>query len=223
MSIFVGGVVTENINGKRKEHDVYETEPAAIEAYINLLKDNHRTKQLFFNDGGSILDVGCGDGRWLHAFQQQHTYEIAVGVDIRDLRHQDSPFVFIRANFIDKLAVTGKFKVIAGNPPYKFAEAFLERSFELVDKQRGVVSFLLPLSILGSHRRYTRFFNTGFPISRICVYNTRVSFSEDGKTYPGREYAQFEWIFNGGVCLTSNEAAHFYSINPIEHLIYTRT
>lgn len=231
---FIGGVGidTDKVMKPRSPSDFYPTEQALITEYVS----NH----LFFNGKVNyILDMGAGDGRWGSTIKQQIlnsrerfpdvTVPLLYGLDIRDL---PKPELFDRwfvgeeqgnvYKIIPKIPPEHNFQMIVSNPPYSIAEDFLDVALDLVNRDSGMIIFLLSLNWLASEKRYNRFYRNGAPISRLTICNTRPSFSENGKTYPGREFGIFEWHFMNGYCSDSVVYSSLYDYPSINHLTYKR-
>lgn len=144
------------------------------------------------------------------------------------------------------------FSVCMGNPPYRIAEDWLECILTVMDSHNSIISLLLATNWATGERRYKDLYSKGCPIARMLFYNTRPAFQQkkqpakltrkggkipnpkagelmfdkDGEpimsTYPGRDYAQFEWRFSYGSAMASLEATLRYRFNPIDHIVYER-
>lgn len=81
-------------------------------------------------------------------------------------------------------------QLVIGNPPYKHAQEFVERSIFEVSEYGGVVAYLLRLAFLESRKRKP-FFDK-HPPAHVIVLSERPSFTTNGKT-DGCAYGFFIW------------------------------
>jgi len=226
---YIGGVSIDTIEEMKERHpaDFYPTEQALIDAYLKNT-DVTQNKQII-----TVADLGAGDGRWGRSVKNwSNNRPIPVpcalaGIDIRDLPKPDG-FDFWQSgeqgsiyNFLN--ICNSRFDLIIGNPPFSILDDWLEVCFEIVNKNKGMISLLLSLNILSGIKRYKKYYNNEFPLSRLVVCSTRPSFSENGKTYPGREYGIFEWRFSNGKCLNSGDTYDRNGLDPIDFLTYERS
>lgn len=230
---YIGDILvdTEKKMRPRQPADFYPTEQALIDAYVQ--------NKLFFNGTVKyILDLGAGDGRWGRTIKQQilnsrerfpdTPIPNLYGNDIRPLPKPelfDNWFSGENGNIykiISKVPPYDNFEIIVSNPPYSIGEDFLDVARDLINRDSGVIIFLLPLNWLASLQRYKNFYTNGLPISHLTVCNTRPSFTDDGKTYPGKEFGLFHWYFQNGYCLDSQDFSKAYDMPSIDHLVYSR-
>jgi hypothetical protein len=227
---YIGGVSIDTDKEMKQRHkqDFYPTEQALIDAYLkksnfyNCLRQGVKDFSSEELEKRCVADFGAGDGRWGIAVKNKYPYVNLVGNDIRNLPRPEGfnewtpEFDFINHKWFGSTP-----DLIVGNPPYSILEAWLEKCFEIVNKDWGVVSLLLSINALSGLKRYKKFYSNGFPISKLWVCSTRPSFTENGKTYPGREYAIFEWWFSDNYCLTSEDLGD-RCILPIDFIVYDR-
>lgn len=118
---------------ERQHEDYYATEPAATDWLCRL--------ESFV---GPILEPSCGEG---HISKQlmQHGYEV-VSRDIVDRGFG------VQADFlsIDNLSWDGD---IVTNPPYKFAQEFVEKALSIIPNGRKVAMFLKLTFLEGKARK----------------------------------------------------------------------
>lgn len=171
---------------KRREYDFYPTPIEVCRASLQiLLKD-------WMPD--FILDPGAGDGVWGKAFREFNLSSYLVGVELRDVQKPLEYDSWYNKDF-SKFSHHLKFDLVMGNPPYKYAEEFLDKSLELLE-DNGYILFLLRLSFLEGISRYNKYYNGNIrPNIRpkeVWVSNRRVSFSNDGKS-SADAYGVFIW------------------------------
>lgn len=170
---------------KRKEFDFYPTP-------IELCKVAVRKLDLYVPHI-TILDPGAGNGVWGKAIREVYPeFSITIGgVEIRDVGKPDSYTNWY--NNIDFLTWNPNYKydLIVGNPPYKYAEEFLDKSFELL-KDNGQILFLYRLTFLESLGRYKKYFSGTLAPEKVYVSTRRISFSGNKKS-SSDAYALFYW------------------------------
>lgn len=142
----------------------------------------------------TILEPSCGAGTFMKAAAGVWPKASIMGLEIdRDLAHQARQVGF-RVKRCDSLAVDraklGKFDLVLGNPPYRYAERFVRRFRRCVEPSGGLV-YLLRLNFLGGQKRYERLWSQWAP-RRVYVLPKRPGFKGDGKT-DMTEYGVFWW------------------------------
>nr|DAN12992.1 MAG TPA: adenine-specific methyltransferase [Caudoviricetes sp.] len=161
-------------DGERQREDYYATEPKATEWLCRLEQFE-----------GRILEPSCGEG---------HISEVlkAAGYEVvsRDLIDRGYGEV---ADFlaIDNLAWDGN---IVTNPPYRYAQEFVEKALSIIPEGKKVAMFLKLTFLEGKARRHL--FRTIPPIrvwcssSRLkCAMNGNFSSTDSGAL----AYAWFVW------------------------------
>jgi hypothetical protein len=148
-----------------------------------------------------VLDIGVGDGRWLHAAKTVWSGLPIHGTGV-DVRTEDEAQPFTFQNGTDEFVHDDyrewtpekNFSMVLGNIPYRHAEALLRKAFAELDTD-GVIGQLLLLNFLGSQRRMKGFFKE-FPLHTVYVLGKRPSFRNNKQGKKGtdaREYAFFVW------------------------------
>jgi hypothetical protein len=203
----IGGttVETDKPFKERSKADFYPTEQALIDTYVK------KTRFIVLeNEQTVIADLGAGDGRWGLAVKKKYPKSTLFGTDIRDL-----PIVWgfdsWRVGYplgdiynLHNLFEDEFIDVIVGNPPYNIAFDWFKICLANINKSNGEIHLLLPLSWLAGEKRYKEIYSQKM-MPDVTICSTRPSFSEDGKTYPSREYGLFKWEFRGGFCITSGQ------------------
>lgn len=158
----------------RADKDYYATEPAATEW---LCKIEHF--------GGPILEPSCGEGHISRQLQKAG-YEVVS----RDLADRGFGEV---ADFLSPENKEWAGDIVT-NPPYSFAQEFVEKSLAIIPEGRKVAMFL-KLTFLEGKRR-ARLFETTPPI-RIWVSHSRLKCAMNGDfehtVGSATAYAWFIW------------------------------
>lgn len=168
---------------KRRDYDDYPTLIELCRAALTLLPDSFVPKV--------ILDPGAGTGVWGKAALEKWSAEV-WGIELRDLPNPGY-YAWIKADY---LGTTPKnffgdfFDLVAGNPPYKYAEAFIRKGLSEL-KEGGYLLFLLRLSFLEGQARYRGLFYE-YPLKSVVVSPRRVSFSGNKKSNE-TAYAVYLW------------------------------
>lgn len=146
----------------------------------------------------TILDPGAGNGVWGKAFSENLGIENHLyGVDIRDIDREDLIYknyswYYGNTDYLTDCEDLGSyFDLIMGNPPYKYAEEFVRKSWDLLDDD-GYIVFLLRLAFLEGQRRHSNFYTKGFKPDRVLVLPRRPSFTGNRKT-DATAYAIYIW------------------------------
>lgn len=158
----------------RADNDYYATEPAATDWLCRIEKFN-----------GPILEPSCGEGHMSEVLKR-HGYHV-VSRDLADRGYGEV------ADFLssDNTAWQGD---IVTNPPYAFAQEFVEKSLSIIPDGAKVAMFL-KLTFLEGKRRASLFKIT--PPLRIWVSRSRLKCAKNGdfENSPGSAtaYAWFVW------------------------------
>lgn len=139
----------------------------------------------------SILDPGAGTGPWGRVARERWTTATIEGVEVNAERPQAVGYsTWHHADFLSWQAPANSYDLVIGNPPYKFAEAFVRRSLELTQPD-GYVLFLLRLAFLEGQARGATLWRQ-IPPQQVAVCSARPSFTGDGNT-DATAYALFLW------------------------------
>ncbi len=175
---------------KRQEDDYYPTPiELARSAILTMLPKEFIPK--FVND------PGAGNGVWTKALKEIYPTVDVFGCDTRDTLPENfndySAWAMGKyGNYLDQnySIFNEPYDLIFGNPPFKFAEEFIDKSFELV-KDGGYILFLFRLAFLESKRRYDKYWNNIKP-KEVSVLVNRISFTGDKKS-DDTAYAMYLW------------------------------
>jgi hypothetical protein len=160
--------------GEREKDDYYATEPKATEWLLRLETFN-----------GPILEPSCGEGHISEALIRGG-YQVVS----RDLINRGYGEV---ADFlsIDNTEWNGD---IITNPPYKYAQEFVEKALQIIPDGHKVAMFLKVQYLEGKRRR--KMFDT-MPPKRIWVSSSRLKCAINGDfdnmTSSAAAYAWFVW------------------------------
>ena len=159
---------------ERADKDYYATEPAATEFLCQLE---------YFT--GPILEPSCGEGH-ISEVLKHHGYEV-VSRDLADRGYGEV------ADFLspDNTKWDGD---IVTNPPYAFAQEFVEKALQIIPEDCKVAMFL-KLTFLEGKKRAALFGST--PPIRVWVSRSRLKCAKNGdfEHAPGSAtcYAWFVW------------------------------
>lgn len=165
---------SNHADGERQRDDYYATEPKATEWLCRLEQFD-----------GRILEPSCGEGHMSEVLKE-------AGYDVvsRDLVDRGYGEV---ADFlaIDNVGFDGN---IVTNPPYKFAQKFVEKALSIIPKGKKVAMFLKLTFLEGKARR--ALFKSS-PPCRIWVSSSRLKCAMNGdfNAFEGSAtaYALFVW------------------------------
>ena len=174
-------ITTDKTLRPRDPWDHYPTQIELCRAAINLLPERWPAFR--------ILDPGCGAGPWGTAARERWQGAFIHGVDIHT---QGYPVAYSQIDEEDFLmaSLDANYDLIVGNPPYRYAEEFVRKSYELL-VPNGAMIFLLRLNFLASRKRATGLFSDIRP-KKVYVLATRPSFTGDNKS-DDNEYGLFLW------------------------------
>lgn len=170
---------------ERAPNDLYRTEPTLIHAVMD---------RFALPTAQTVLDPGAGDGRW-GAIASGYCYPFdLVGVE---LTAECKPSAFTgwypETDYLGWSWPQGcSFDMIVGNPPYRHAEAFIRKSWDLLTP-RGRMIFLLPLDFMASEVRYRGLWEE-IPPAEVAVCSCRPSFYGGGTN--GTSYGIYVWDKN---------------------------
>jgi hypothetical protein len=140
-----------------------------------------------------ILDPGAGTGVWGHAARERWPFAQIYGLELNKRQAVSYPDAYTRYDYGNFLTARREsdvaFDLVIGNPPYKFALEFIEKSLDWLCAG-GSLLFLLRLAFLESQERYPFFCRC--PPRRVWVLSRRPSFTGDGQT-DATAYALYLW------------------------------
>ena len=173
-SIFRNLGASNHSGTERQAEDYYATAPLAAELLLEVEPDLN-----------NIWECACGEGHLAKVFDSVGKLGKATDLinrgygDVEDFLHNSEPYP------------NGD---IVTNPPYKYAQQFVEHALNIVDKGRYVCMFLKVLFLEGKARK--ELFNK-FPPKVIYVSSSRINCARNGDfaTYTSSAiaYAWFVW------------------------------
>lgn len=148
---------TNHSDGERQMDDYYATEPAAAEWLLELESFNHY-----------VWEPACGEGHLSEVFVQKG-YNV-LSTDLVDRGYGTGGVDFFKCTEkTDKDIVT--------NPPYKYAQEFVEHALELVTDGCKVCMFL-KLTFLEGKKRKKLF--EKYPPKVVYVSSSRLQCAKNG-------------------------------------------
>ncbi|MDR1090108.1 MAG: hypothetical protein LBL79_03455 [Prevotella sp.] len=155
---------TSHSKGERECNDYYATEPKAVELLLNIEDFNN-----------NILEPACGEGA-ISEVLVKHGYN----VQSYDLIDRDYGI-----GGVDFLKCENKWSGdIITNPPYKYAQEFVEKSLELVEAGAKIAMFLKIQFLEGKKRR--SLFDRN-PPKTVYVSSSRLKCVKNGEFVKSRK------------------------------------
>ena len=162
---------------EREENDFYATDPSAVQPLMDFLGWNGLCKFIWENS--------CGEGHLSKPLVEAG--HIVLSTDLIDRGYGQSGVDFLQETPYDDFA----FEAVVMNPPYKFAQQFIEKSLRVAP----IVCAFLRLAFLESRKR-AKFFDEN-PPKYVCVFRDRVPCSKNAEFSPKESstvcYAWFIW------------------------------
>lgn len=134
----------------REKNDYYATDPITIDSLLEVEKFN-----------GTIWECACGEGHLSKRLKDKGLSVIST--DIIDRGYCDDIIDFLK---VDKKLGDN----IITNPPYRYAQDFVEKSLELIEEGYKVAMFL-KLTFLEGQRRNPMF--KKYPPKNVYVFSKR--------------------------------------------------
>jgi len=161
----------------REQYDYYATEPKAIELLLKL--------ETFSNN---IWECACGGGH-LSDVLKKNGYSVK-STDLIDRGYADEIVDFIGIDNIESW-----FGDIITNPPYRYAEEFVQRALDIIPNGNKVAMFMGIQFLEGKKRRE---FLRKYPIKTVYVSSSRLNCAKNGdfvkyNNSSARCYAWYVW------------------------------
>lgn len=159
---------------ERKERDLYETPEWVTEALLPHLPDRPL----------EIWEPACGSGKMSRVLSRAPHNVIAT--DIHDPEGIAVDFLTVPES------VGGDPDAIITNPPYEWAQQFIERALQLSFPKRGIVAMLLRTDFDHAKSR-SYLFGGHYAFAKKLVLTKRIKWFEDSKGQPSFNHAWFIW------------------------------
>lgn len=163
----VGG---KRVDGEREKDDFYPTPPHATEALLE--------RESF---DGDVWECACGAGHMSEVLKQ-HGYDV-ISSDLID-----RGYGITGVDFLEEYKNKRVSNVIT-NPPYKYAQKFVENSLEC---SSGKVAMLMKLAFLEGQKRNEMFKNT--PLKKVYVFSKRLNLHPTEVKDTGSGLMAFAWF-----------------------------
>lgn len=162
---------SSHFSGERETNDYYATNPVAAEWLIKLENLNP-----------NIWECACGEGHLAKVFEE-HGYNVKA-TDLIDRGYGQGGVNFLMCN--DKFDGD-----IVTNPPYKYAEQFVQHALSLVDNGQKVCMFLKVTFLEGKSRK--KMFAI-YPPRYVYVSSSRIACGKNGVfEHSAIAYAWYIW------------------------------
>lgn len=162
---------TSHGSGQREANDYYATDPKCAHDIIKILNPDKDT---------TIWEPACGEGHLSKEFEKLGFNVISS--DLIDRGYGTTGVDFLKS---ERPSVDGKL-LIATNPPYRYAQEFVEHSLEILN-DGGQAAFFLKLTFLEGQKRQRLF--KKLELESVNVYVKRAACVING---------DFENVNNGG-------------------------
>jgi hypothetical protein len=159
--------VTSNPNNKRHKEDYYATDPKAAKLLMQL-ED--------FSE--NIWEPACGEGHLSKVFEQ-------AGHKVKSSDLFDRGFGDVGVDFLGIENVNWDGDIIT-NPPYKYAQEFVEKALKIIPDGRKVAMFLKVQFLEGKARKALF---TNHPPKTVYVSSSRILCAKN---------AEFQKMISGG-------------------------
>lgn len=182
-------ITTDKPMRERDPHDFYPTPFALCDKALGLYMNSNLLQP------HRILDPGAGTGVWGAAARRRWPGIFITGVELRDVSRPSDYDTWCNCNYLTDFIPSTSYNHVIGNPPYKHAEQFVRKSFNLLTP-RGEMIFLLRLAFLEGQARGKGLW-CEIPPRFVYVLSKRPSFitegDKKGKT-DATAYALFHWV-----------------------------
>jgi hypothetical protein len=159
-------------NGEREQHDYYATDPSTIDSLFSVHK---------FSD--VIWEPACGEGHLSKAIEEY--FKQVYSTDLVDRGYGNDFFNFLESDLVWE-------GDIITNPPYKYAQEFVEKSLSIIRDGRQVAMFL-KLTFLEGQKRRKLFDN--YPPKYVYVFSARKKCAINGDfANTGSSAACYAWF-----------------------------
>lgn len=148
----------------REEDDFYATPPVATQALVDYLKVNYPE----LNDS-FIWEPACGKGHISEVLKNAGYKVLSTDLVSRGYGVHDFDFLATDNTKTNCHIIT--------NPPYKYAQDFVEKAMDIMEDGK-LCCMLLKLTFLEGKKRYEMF--KKYPPEQILVFSTRINCAHGG-------------------------------------------
>lgn len=138
-STFVTLGASNHSDSEREINDFYSTDPASLEVFLKALERDN------FQLHDDIWECACGQGHLSRVLEEQ-----GYNVYSSDLINRG--YGIYNINFLETIGYKLQRDILT-NPPYKYAQEFVEHSLDMIDKGYYCVMFLKIQFLEGQARR----------------------------------------------------------------------
>ena len=175
ISVYINIGASNHSLGERQSEDYYATDPLAGELLLETLPELD-----------NIWECACGEGHLAKVFNSAG--KLAKATDLINRGYGDvENFLLCSESYRNGDIVT--------NPPYIYAQQFVEHALSLVDTGRYVCMFLKVLFLEGKARK--KLFSQ-YPPKTVYISSSRINCAKNGdfKSYTSSAiaYAWFVWL-----------------------------
>lgn len=170
---FVCNGASNHSDVEREINDFYATPPVATKVLINYLNDKYPdfSKRL-------IWEPACGRGHISEVLKQNGYFVASTDLIDRGYGYCGPEYDFLK---VDKPTNAH----IITNPPYKYAQQFVEKSMDIME-DGALCCMLLKLTFLEGTKRYEMF--KKYPPKHIIVFANRINCAHSGDFEKTPEY-----------------------------------
>lgn len=167
-SAYVCNGASNHSEVERELNDFYATPPIATKELIKYLKENYPEI-----DNDIIWEPACGKGHISQALINEGFNVVSTDLIDRGYR----PGLYGETcNFLSEKNDYAAAHIIT-NPPYKYAQEFVEKAMEIL-KDGKLCCMFLKLTFLEGKKRYEMF--KKYPPEKILVFSSRVNCAHSG-------------------------------------------
>lgn len=180
-NVFTTLAASNHSDGVREKNDYYATDPKAVEMLLKVEKFNPL-----------IWECACGEGHISNVLIK-NGYEV-ISTDLIDRGYGQVKNFLLHKNKLNQGID------IITNPPYKYAQKFVEHALGII-QNGSKIAMLLKIQFLEGKSRYKLY--KKYPPKKVYVFSSRVNCAKNGELekYPSSAvcYAWFIWEkgFNG--------------------------
>lgn len=138
-STFVTLGASNHSDGEREINDFYSTDPASLEVFLKALERDN------FQLHDDIWECACGQGHLSRVLEEQ-------GYNVYSSDLIDRGYGISNTNFLETIGYKLQRDILT-NPPYKYAQEFVEHSLNILDDGYYCIMFLKIQFLEGQVRR----------------------------------------------------------------------